>query len=124
MRQAAIGPGVAESGLQHLSKLGLRHTFTALAVGKIVETARCASARDEAQSAHAQTLMSHDMPESQNLTLLTGMLGMSVTELHASTFLVYSSTIMPESNLRHEQYNPLSEMARIALMLLACGTTP
>ncbi len=64
--QAATEAGLAESALQHPSELGLRHTFTALEMGKRVETVRSASARDEARSAYAHTLMNHDMPEPQN----------------------------------------------------------
>ncbi len=123
VRQAATELGLAESALQHPSELGLRHTFTALAMGKRLETVRSASARDEAQSTYAQIVMNHDMPESQNLTLLTGMLAMSLAELH---LLRYSSTFVPDSDLilliQHEQQNTLSEMARVKLMLLTCGT--
>ena len=123
VRQAATELGLAESALQHPSELGLRHTFTALEMGKRVETVRSASARDEAQSTYAQIVMNHDMPESQNLTLLTGMLAMSLAELH---LLRYSSTFVPDSDLilliQHEQQNTLSEMARVKLMLLTCGT--
>ncbi len=84
VRQAAIELGLAESALQHPSELGLRHTFTALAMGKI-STVRSGSARAKAQSAYAQTLTNHDMPEPQILTLLTGVLAMSLAELHAGT---------------------------------------
>lgn len=86
MRRATTELGLAESALQYPSELGLRHTFTALAVGKRPETVKSPSARDGAQSAYAQTVMNHDMPESQNLALLTGMLAISLAQLHAGTF--------------------------------------
>ena len=125
--QAATELGLAESALQHPSELGLRHTFMALEMGKRVETVRLASARDEAQSAYAHALMNHDMPEPQNLTLLSGVLAMSLAELHAATFCVTVPCLcliqICLCLYKHEQYNTLSETARIALMLLACGTS-
>lgn len=107
VRQAATELGLAESALQHPSELGLRHPFTALAMGETVETVRSLSARDEAQSACAQILTNHDMAEPQSLTLLTGMLALSLAEMAGRHLLRYSFTFALDSDptvlIQHEQ---------------------
>ncbi len=132
VRQAATELGLAESALQHPSELGLRHTFTTLAMGKRLETVRSVSARAKAQSASAQTLMNHDMhmPESRDMTLLTGMLAVSLAEPHAGTFcttvphvcLIQILLCLYNMSSKTLSDQIAHEIAHITFMLLACGS--